>query len=243
VLRVLAFTALVAAVVVDAPGPTLDTSLPQALGAIPEAAPDAAASPTLSSAGPAAFRSKPSAFLDKPPLQSDPVALSDITVTSGLLSELPMPAQAAPVRLRLPDLGIDAPVAPAGYDRGEMEIPARADTVGWYRFGPAPGGPGSAVLAAHVAWGGRAGVFADLRLVRVGAIVEVDFSDGATRRFRVEALASYDKEGLPVQEIFRRGGDPVLTLITCGGAFNPSLRSFEDNVVAYAVPVPEALDR
>jgi hypothetical protein len=239
-LRALAFTALVAAVVLDAPRPSLDTSLPQARGEVPAAAPGAAAS---SSAGSATFQDEPSAFLDKPSGQSDPVGPPDITVTSGLLSELPVPAQAAPVRLRLPDLGIDAPIAAVGYDRGEMEIPARADTVGWYRYGAAPGSPGSAVLAAHVAWGGQAGVFADLRLVEVGAVVEVDFSDGATRRFRVAALASYDKQGLPVQEIFRREGDPVLTLITCGGAFNPSLRSFEDNVVAYAVPVPEAFDR
>ena len=147
------------------------------------------------------------------------------------------------MRLRLPDLGIDAPVEPVGYDRGEMEIPRSPGVVGWYRYGSAPGAPGSAVLAAHVAWGGRPGVFAELRLVSVGAVVEVEFSDGATRRFRVEALASYDKQGLPVQEVFRREGDPVLTLITCGGAFNPSLRSFEDNVVAYAVPVQEAFGR
>ena len=157
-----------------------------------------------------------------------------------MLSEMPWSTQATPVRLRLPDLGIDAPVESVGYDRGEMEIPRSAGVIGWYRYGPAPGGLGSAVLAAHVAWGGRTGVFADLRLVSVGAVVEVEFSDGATRRFQVEALASYDKQGLPVQEVFRREGDPVLTLITCGGAFNPSLRSFENNVVAYAVPVMEA---
>ena len=68
----------------------------------------------------------------------------------------------------------------------------------------------------------------------------MEFSDGRTRRFRIEAVTSYDKQRLPVQEIFRRQGDPVVTLITCGGAFNPSLRSFENNVVAYAVPVEEA---
>ena len=28
-----------------------------------------------------------------------------------------------------------------------------------------------------------------------------------------------------------------ITLITCGGDFNPSVGSYEDNVVAYAVPV------
>lgn len=162
-------------------------------------------------------------------------------MASGLLSELPEPG-APPVRLRLPSLGIDAPVLPVGYDAGEMEIPSRADTVGWYRYGPAPGEAGSAVLAAHVAWRGQRGAFGDLRLAAPGALVDVEFADGAVRRFRVVALASYDKQELPVTEIFRRDGAPTLTLITCGGAFNPSLRSYEDNVVAYAVPVEEAFE-
>jgi hypothetical protein len=71
-------------------------------------------------------------------------------------------------------------------------------------------------------------------------MVEVEYADGRIRRFRVSALASYDKDDLPVADVFRRGGDPWLALVTCGGAFNPSLRSFEENVVAYAVPVAEA---
>jgi hypothetical protein len=47
-----------------------------------------------------------------------------------------------------------------------------------------------------------------------------------------------------LDRIFAKDGDPVLTLITCGGDFNRSLRSYEDNVVTYAVPIGEsALDR
>ncbi len=55
--------------------------------------------------------------------------------------------------------------------------------------------------------------------------------------FEVTDLRQYDKDELPFDEIFARDGDPRLTLITCGGAFNPSLLSYEDNVVVRAVPV------
>jgi hypothetical protein len=164
-------------------------------------------------------------------------------VTSGRLEDLGGEPAPQPVRLRIAALGIDAPIQAVGVRGGEMEVPPRAGTVGWYRFGASPGQQGSAVLAAHVSWGGERGAFYRLRDLPPGAAIEVTFEDGSVRRFRSAALASYDKEGLPVEEIFRRDGDPVLTLITCGGAFNPSLRSFEDNVVAYAVPVPEAFDR
>jgi hypothetical protein len=50
-------------------------------------------------------------------------------------------------------------------------------------------------------------------------------------------LTSYGKTELPTDRIFAREGSPVVTLITCGGAFNPSVGSYEDNVVVYAVPV------
>src|SRR5215218_8830716 len=40
-----------------------------------------------------------------------------------------------PVRIRLPALGVDAPVAPVGIDdQGQMAVPLDVATVGWYRF-------------------------------------------------------------------------------------------------------------
>ena len=164
-----------------------------------------------------------------------------VPVFSGRLEDLSGEQPAEPVRLLIAALGIDAPIQAVGVtDDGEMEVPARADLVAWYRFGPTPGDPGSAVLAAHVSWGGKTGVFYRLRDLPQGTEIQVQFSDGTTRRFRSAALASYDKSDLPVEQIFEREGYPVLTLITCGGDFNPSLRRFEQNIVAYGVPIQPA---
>jgi hypothetical protein len=52
-----------------------------------------------------------------------------------------------------------------------------------------------------------------------------------TERFQV------GKAELPVEELFRTGGDPVLTLITCGGAFDPDERRYRDNIVVRAAPL------
>ena len=62
------------------------------------------------------------------------------------------PPTPPPVRLVVPDVGIDMAVDPVGVrDDGEMEIPEDADRAGWYRFGPAPADPaGATVVAAHV---------------------------------------------------------------------------------------------
>ncbi len=167
-----------------------------------------------------------------------------IPVSSGALDSLPSPKRAIPVEISIPALGVRAAVSAVGNNGIEMEVPATARDVGWYRFGPAPGAPdGSAVLAAHVAWRGSRGVFYDLRDLPAGAEIEIAFDDGSVRTFRSVALTSYGKADLPVDDIFRREGPPVLTLITCGGAFNPSLNSFEDNVVAYAVEVTDGAAR
>ncbi len=146
-----------------------------------------------------------------------------------------------PVRIWIPAIGRDAPIVPAGVaSNGDMEVPDSADDVAWYRFGPAPGEAGSAVLAAHVDLAGQGpGVFFDLAKLEPGDIVVVEFDDGSTETYRTEARTTYEKSELPTESIFRRDGPPVLTLITCGGDFNRQVRSYDSNVVVYAVPLDD----
>ncbi len=151
----------------------------------------------------------------------------------------------SPVRLGIESIGVDAPVDGYGVDptTGQMEVPYNVVEVAWYRYGPSPGQPGSAVMAAHVDLAGRGpGVFFDLREVEPGAEVVVEYEDGSHAVFKVEARIVYEKTDLPLDVIFSRGGPPVLTLITCGGAFNSSARSYDSNVVVYAVPFDDYVD-
>jgi LPXTG-site transpeptidase (sortase) family protein len=138
--------------------------------------------------------------------------------------------------LSLPVIGVeDAPVEPVGVEpNGEMEIPP-ADEVGWYRFGASPGEPGSAVLAAHIAYDGVDGVFRRLDRLVAGDEVAVSFDDGSREAYVVTEVVTFDKDALP-DDLFARDVPERLVLITCGGEFNPDLRSYESNVVAYAVP-------
>ena len=146
-----------------------------------------------------------------------------------------------PVSVSIPRLDINqAPVDPVGVaDNGDMEIP-EAERIGWYEFGPEPGQDGSAVLAGHISYNGTPGVFRYLEDTEVGDLVTVEFDDGTEQTFEIIERAQYNKVDLPLQRVFAKDGSPVLTLITCGGAFNSSLRSYEDNTVAYAVPVVES---
>jgi hypothetical protein len=146
------------------------------------------------------------------------------------------PALPAPTGLTIAAIDVaSAPVEAVGVEaNGDMEIPA-VDEVGWYRYGVRPGDEGSSVLAAHIAYDGVDGVFRHLEDLEAGATVGVAFADGASRNFTVTEVAQYPKDELP-SDVWARGGEPRLVLITCGGDFDSSIGHYEDNVVAYAVP-------
>jgi sortase (surface protein transpeptidase) len=142
--------------------------------------------------------------------------------------------------VELPALGVVAEVDQVGVaDDGQMELPPDPDRVGWYRFGPAPGeDQGSAVLAAHVdsrRYG--LGQFSQLGEASPGDRVVVVLADGRSVEHEVADVRSESKSAVQLDALFRRGGEPSLVLVTCGGVYDADARSYEDNVVVTAVPV------
>jgi sortase (surface protein transpeptidase) len=148
----------------------------------------------------------------------------------------PLSMARPPLRLNIPELGVDAPIVPIGVETsGTMEVPDDVGTVGWYGFGPSPGLPGSTVLVGHVDSRLEGpGVFFGLSRLRVGDRVSVRVAEGGWESFRVVARALVEKDHLP-QGIFMRKGDPVLTLITCGGGFDQAEGRYTHNVIVSAV--------
>jgi hypothetical protein len=160
------------------------------------------------------------------------------SVHSALLSDIVAPAFASPVRVQIPRIGLDARVEPVGVapDSRAVAVPPDGQTVAWYRHSAAPTQPGSAVLTAHVDYDGNRGAFFQLRLLQPGDTITIELDDGAREKFEVVARRSYARDRLPRQRIFGSGGPPVLTLVTCGGGFNETDRSYDSNVVVFAVP-------
>lgn len=148
---------------------------------------------------------------------------------------------AAPVRLTVPDAGIDAPVDPVGVTAdGQVQLPEDVQRIGWYRFGTAPGQPqGSAVLAGHVdSWNLGLGALGRLRSVEPGQRITVTDAAGQVTRWQAVTRQLVVKQQIPLPELFTRAGTPRLVLLTCGGRFDERLRSYRDNLVVVAVPAP-----
>ncbi|MGY1828738.1 class F sortase [Blastococcus sp. SYSU DS0541] len=151
-----------------------------------------------------------------------------------------VPEVAPPVRIEVPGLGVTAPVDPVGIaGDGQMELPEDVTRVGWYRFGPEPGVAGNSVIAGHVddREQGPGALFL-LRTAEPGEEITVTDAAGETTRWRVVSREVIEKDVLPLDEIFRRDGPPRLVVLTCGGPFLPEFRSYRDNVVVVAEPVP-----
>lgn len=141
-----------------------------------------------------------------------------------------------PTRLTIPAIGVDtAGLIDLGLRADHtMEVPADAETVGWYTNSPTPGENGPALLAAHVDWQGRLGVFHDLRKLEPGDQVTVQRADGSAASFTVQRVEQHPKDRFPTQAVFGHVESPELRLVTCGGQFDRQAGSYRDNIVVYA---------
>jgi LPXTG-site transpeptidase (sortase) family protein len=143
-----------------------------------------------------------------------------------------------PTWLRIPSIGVSASLQPLTTNpAGQLNPPSNFDDAGWYTGGTAPGDIGPAIIAGHYDSRCCAAVFYKLSQLKAGDIVEVD-RGGQTLRFTVLRKDRYPKADFPTSEVYKPTPDPELRLITCGGVFDKSARSYVDNVVVYAAATP-----
>ena len=165
-----------------------------------------------------------------------------VPVPGGPASALPAPAAAGavsrPVRLIIPAIGVRTRLVELGITpSGAIQVPSTTAVAGWYTGSPRPGAIGSSVIAGHVDSYVGPGVFFRLRLLRPAERIYVRRADGTLAVFQVTAVRTYLKRRFPTEAVYGPAPGPQLRLITCGGTFDPALRSYLSNVVVYAVGI------
>jgi LPXTG-site transpeptidase (sortase) family protein len=146
-------------------------------------------------------------------------------------------ARSAPVKIRIPGIGVNAPVMNVGRDAdGTVQVPPLAEhnLTGWYRYGPAPGQRGPAVILGHVDSATGVSVFYYLKNMHAGDKVYVTLADGKVATFAVDGLQRVAKDAFPTASVYGKSGYPSLRLITCGGPFDQATGHYVDNVIVYA---------
>jgi LPXTG-site transpeptidase (sortase) family protein len=146
-------------------------------------------------------------------------------------------ADAFPARLVISRIGVDANIEARGLDAGRnMLTPKDYHDVAWYSVGPRPGEPGNALLNGHVDWWTGSAVFTRLSELRAGDTLTVVREDGSRLTFRVTGRQVV-KAGARVASLFAPSKVASLTLITCTGAWDPSILSDTHRLLVSAVLV------
>jgi hypothetical protein len=182
-------------------------------------------------------RARPPAGPGTLPVPGEPVTAPPSVAADTFRSARTYPGVAAPVRLRIPALRVDSVLQQLDLlADGTVAVPERADIAGWYAQGPRPGQPGPAVILGHVDSRTGPGIFLNLIRMRRGAAVHVDRADGSTVTFRVTAVSRVSKSRFPTDVVYAPTLEPTLRLVTCGGSFDKTQRSYRDNVIVFAAP-------
>lgn len=122
-----------------------------------------------------------------------------------------------PVRIVMGGIGVNAPVEGVGTTAaGLMEVPQSYGVVGWYNKGSVPGEKGPAVLAGHFT-GGYGGVFDKLADVKDGDLITMTNGKGESFTYKVTKKVEYEKDKVPMAELFKPSNESRLEIITCSG--------------------------
>ncbi|WP_328522972.1 class F sortase [Kribbella sp. NBC_00359] len=139
--------------------------------------------------------------------------------------------KSTPIRVIIPAIGVDSGLVRLGLKRNRtLQVPPNGFPAGWFTGAPTPGENGPAIIAGHVHWAGRAGVFAQLK---PGDTITVTRQDHSTAAFQVSKLKQYPKATFPSAAVYGDIDHPGLRLITCGGLDTVSAK-YEANLVDFA---------
>jgi sortase (surface protein transpeptidase) len=139
----------------------------------------------------------------------------------------------APIALQVDSVGVDAPIELGNVTDGVMQDPSGPWVVSWYEPLGKVGEGGNVVMAGHVDYynsgpDGTPGpaVFWDVRDLPSGDIIRVVGEDGKNYEYAVQWTQAYAAAELTPDviqnDIVGDTGQETLTLITCGGDFDPA---------------------
>jgi len=145
----------------------------------------------------------------------------------------------APIALQVDSVGVDAPIELGTVVDGAMQDPSGPWVVSWYDQLGKVGEGGNVVMAGHVDyWNVGPAVFWDIRELPAGDVIRVVGEDGKNYEYAVQWIERYDAAGLTPEviqnDIVGDTDEETLTLITCGGTFDPATGEYNERWVVRA---------
>ncbi|MFE0806560.1 class F sortase [Streptomyces sp. NPDC058794] len=173
---------------------------------------------------------------EAPPQPSAAQAARTGAGQAGRAPAAPALPPSPPDRIRIPAIGVDAPMTGLGLTpSGSLDVPPAEEEnlAGWYEAGTTPGETGTAIVAGHVDNAEGPAVFYRLGALEKDSLIEVGRQDGGVAVFAVDAVEVYEAEDFPDEKVYGAADRPELRVITCGGDYARGT-GYQGNVVVFA---------
>ncbi|MBX4198330.1 class F sortase [Candidatus Parcubacteria bacterium] len=141
----------------------------------------------------------------------------------------------SPISIRIPKINVNANLESVGLKSdGSMAEPKDPTQAAWFNLGPRPGESGNAVINGHFGWKNNiSAVFDDLSALSVGDTIYTEDDKGIITTFEVREVRMF-KETEDSSSVFGIGdGNAHLNLITCGGVWNKTSKSYSNRLVVF----------
>ena len=138
-----------------------------------------------------------------------------------------------PYKIEVPSVEVSGCIQKVGVDQNNsIAVPTNIHLAGWYTNSVLPGDKGVSIIDGHVLGRYQDAIFVNLKDIRPGDIIRIQFGDETWKEFEVIVVNSY-----PVNEVMdhllplHSGLDSQLNLITCGGNYDKNSHSYDQRVV------------
>jgi LPXTG-site transpeptidase (sortase) family protein len=176
-----------------------------------------------------------------PPLTGSPEqpAAPGVPVVPGVPPPPGTPPKAArPAAIDVPSIGAKSSLIPLGIQKdGTVQVPDvhHPQQGGWIQV--APSGVATlddpVVVLAHIDGDHQQGLFYHLKNVKKGDSIALTMTDGTVRNYTVTKTQEISKAQFPSAAVYGQTKDPEIRLVSCGGPFQASIRSYEDSEIVY----------
>lgn len=137
-----------------------------------------------------------------------------------------------PLRILVPSIDVDAKVEVLEVVGDSLQDPSNGDDVAWYKETGRPGKKGNAVFAGHLNWYGQPeAVFYAIDQLKEGDEIVVRDQGCGEFTYLVEWAELIQVKDADMSEITGPSDDEMITLITCGGTWDPSISEYLQRTV------------
>jgi sortase (surface protein transpeptidase) len=148
-----------------------------------------------------------------------------------------------PAGIKIDAINVNANIEMLEILNGEMQPPTNENDVGWYKESGRLGVPGNVMFAGHVNWYNTpVAVFGHIGELQKGDKIEVTGTDGETFFYQVKWVKNFPAFEEPPKQVVGGTSKKVLTLITCGGEWDPTVGLYNERTVVRAEIVDDLQD-